>query len=300
MPQTLKQKYGKLIQEASNYSVAPGKIDESNIFQPANMKLREYFNILLNDNLLPESGISNTEHFKDFYNQVKNGKTGLILMEHYSNFDLPAIIYLLEKNGEDWAKDFAQNIVAVAGMKLNEDSLLVRCLTEAYSRVVIYPTRSLEKFEGSQVSEEAKIEEEKRARKINFASMRKMDELKKEGKVILVFPSGTRYRPGKPETKKGLKEIDSYLRLFDIVLPVTINGICLAINPEAPEDMTSDLVLQDVMTLTAHPVLECKAFRKQVLDSLPQDEPDPKQKIIDKIMEILEIQHNQIEESRSK
>ena len=221
-------------------------------------------------------------------------------MEHYSNFDLPAIIYLLEKNGEDWAKDFAQNIVAVAGMKLNEDSLLVRCLTEAYSRVVIYPTRSLEKFEGSQVSEEAKIEEEKRARKINFASMRKMDELKKEGKVILVFPSGTRYRPGKPETKKGLKEIDSYLRLFDIVLPVTINGICLAINPEAPEDMTSDLVLQDVMTLTAHPVLECKAFRKQVLDSLPQDEPDPKQKIIDKIMEILEIQHNQIEESRSK
>ena len=118
--------------------------------------------------------------------------------------------------------------------------------------------------------------------------------------MILVFPSGTRYRPGKPETKKGLKEIDSYLRLFDIVLPVTINGICLAINPEAPEDMTSDLVLQDVMTLTAHPVLECKSFRKQVLDSLPQDEPDPKQKIIDKIMEILEIQHNQIEESRSK
>ena len=98
MPQTLKQKYGKLMQEASNYSVAPGKIDESNIFQPANMKLREYFNILLNDNLLPESGISNTEHFKDFYNQVKNGKTGLILMEHYSNFDLPAIIYLLEKS----------------------------------------------------------------------------------------------------------------------------------------------------------------------------------------------------------
>ena len=93
------------------------------------MKLREYFNILLNDNLLPESGISNTEHFKDFYNQVKNGKTGLILMEHYSNFDLPAIIYLLEKNGEDWAKDFAQNIVAVAGMKLNEDSLLVHCHT---------------------------------------------------------------------------------------------------------------------------------------------------------------------------
>ena len=42
----------------------------------------------------------------------------------------------------------------------------------------------------------------------------KVIELKKQGKIILVFPSGTRYRPGCPDTKRGLREIDSYLRLF--------------------------------------------------------------------------------------
>ncbi len=295
---TLKSKYGKLMAEAATFSIAPEKIDESNIYQPANMKLREYFNILLNENLLPKSGLGNVENFKDFYNQVKSGKTGLILMEHYSNFDLPAIIYLLEKHGEQWSTEFANQVIAVAGMKLNEASPLVRCLTEAYSRVVIYPTRSLESAEKSATSEEERIEEEKRARKINFASMRKMDELKKEGKIILVFPSGTRYRPGKPETKRGLKEIDSYLRLFDIVLPVTINGLCLEINPDSPNDMTSDIVKKDVLTFTASKVLDCKSFRKQVLENLPKEEPDPKQKIIDQVMQILEDQHNKVESAR--
>lgn len=295
---TLKSKYGKLMLEAAQYSKAPEKIDESNIYQPANMKLREYFNILLNENFLPESGIANVENFKKFFELVQSGKSGLILMEHYSNFDLPGIVYLLDKYGEDWSKSFSEKIIAVAGMKLNEDSVSVRCLTEAYSRVVIYPTRSLEKVTDSEVSEEEKINEEKRARKINFASMRKMDELKKQGNVILVFPSGTRYRPGQPETKKGLKEIDSYLRLFDYVLPVTINGNCLSINPESPNDMLSDIVKKDVITLTAHDVIECKSFRKEVLASLPENEENPKQKIIDKVMEILEIQHNEVEKTR--
>jgi len=43
----------------------------------------------------------------------------------------------------------------------------------------------------------------KKARAINIASMRAMDKLRSSGHPILVFPSGTRYRPGKPETKMG-------------------------------------------------------------------------------------------------
>ena len=178
-------------------------------------------------------------------------------------------------------------------MKLNEASPGVKAWTEGFTRVVIYPTRSL-----SKVSEEEKVEEEKKARKINFAAMRAMDECKRRGQVILVFPSGTRYRPGEPDTKKGLKEIDSYLRLFDIVLPVSINGNCLRINPENQEDMLMDIVEQDKVLLTASPIIECKKFREEVLASLPADEPDPKQKIIDKVMEILEATHDEVEKTR--
>jgi glycerol-3-phosphate O-acyltransferase len=219
-------------------------------------------------------------------------------MEHYSNLDLPGIIYLLEKHGEDWSKDFASRIVAVAGMKLNEAHPLVRAWTEGFSRVVIYPTRSLNAVnQKEEITEEEKIEEEKRARKINFAAMRKVDELKKQGKIILVFPSGTRYRPGCPDTKRGLREIDSYLRLFENVLLVGVNGNSLRIDMENPDDMLADIVVQDTITLTASPIINCKEFRNKVLATLPEDTPDPKQVIVDTIMAELDKVH---EEGASK
>lgn len=301
MGRILKDAYGKYFHEMMKISHAPAKIDTTNVYQEANKELTKYMYMILDENFLPGSRLGNIQVFKEFYEKVvKDGKRGLILMEHYTNLDLPAILYLLKKQGESWASDFADRIVAVAGMKLNEASDAVRVWTEGFTRVVIYPTRSLDKVEESGISKEEKESEEKKARAINFAAMRAMDECKKRGQIILVFPSGTRYRPGKPETKRGLREIDSYLRLFDIVLPVSINGNCLRINPETPDDMLSDIVEKDVVLLTAHPIIECKSFRNNILESLPKDEPDPKQKTIDALMQILEEQHNQVEKQRVK
>ena len=205
--------------------------------------------------------------------------------------DLPAFVYLLENCNEPCGKDLADRIVAIAGMKLNEANPLVRCLSESYTRVVIYPTRSISDLASKNMTEEERIEEEKRARKINFAAMRAMDSCKKKGLVILLFPSGTRYRPGQPETKKGLREIDSYLRLFDVMLLVGIQGNALRINPDAPNDMTMDLVVPDNVVFNPHPVIDCKKFRDEVLASVSDDEEDPKQKTIDKVMEILDELH---------
>lgn len=299
MADTLKGKYGKHFAEMAQVSHAAEKIDETKIYEEANLATRKYMNIILDDNFLPDSGLINPENFKAFYDSVvKEGKTGLILMEHYSNLDLPGIIYLLEKHDEDWSKDFASRIIAVAGMKLNEAHPLVRAWTEGFSRVVIYPTRSLNAVnQKEEITEEEKIEEEKRARKINFAAMRKVDELKKQGKIILVFPSGTRYRPGCPDTKRGLREIDSYLRLFENVLLVGVNGNSLRIDMENPDDMLADIVVQDTITLTASPIINCKEFRNKVLATLPEDTPDPKQVIVDTIMAELDKVH---EEGASK
>ena len=299
MSETLREKYGSVFAEMAKLSKAAAKIDENKVYEEANLNTRKYMQAVLDENFLPESGLGNIENFKDFYNKVVNEKkSGLILMEHYTNLDLPAILYLLNKQGEPWAKDFSSRIVAVAGMKLNEASPAVRAFTEGFTRVVIYPTRSLDSVNAKDISEEEKKAEEQRARKINFAAMRAMDACKKRGQIILVFPSGTRYRPGKPETKKGLREIDSYLRLFDYMILVSINGNCLRINPENPEDMLADIVAKDVVTLTASPVINCKEFRKEVLKKVPADDPDPKQKTIDKVMEILENLHNEVESKR--
>lgn len=294
MGKQLKEVYGKYFKEMMAFSHAPDKIDETNVYQEANPELTKYMDVMLDDNFLPGSGLGNVENFKAFYDAVaKDGKKGLILMEHYTNLDLPAIIYLLKKRDEDWAKDFSKRIVAVAGMKLNEASPAVKIWTEGFTRVVIYPTRSLTKAEENAVSEEEREAEEAKARKINFAAMRAMDACKRRGQVILVFPSGTRYRPGQPETKKGLREIDSYLRLFDVMLLVSVNGQALRINMDSPDDMLSDIVQPDKVVLTARPVINCRQFRNDVLASLPPDDPDPKQKIIDRVMEILEQQHEE-------
>ena len=125
--------------------------------------------------------------------------------------------------------------------------------------------------------------------------MRAMDGCKKRGQIILVFPSGTRYRPGKPETKRGLREIDSYLRLFDLLLPVSINGSVLRFNPEDPENMIMDIVVPDVVTLTAGKMIECKPFRNKILETVPADHPDPKQVTVDAVMAVLEELHGQEE-----
>ena len=294
---SLREKYGSYFQELSKRSVAAAKIDETNVFQEANPETRKLISIVCKDAILPESYLNQKENFKAFYDAICQGKRGLILMEHYTNLDLPQLCYLLEADS-DWGKDLSSRIVAIAGMKLNEADPFVRAYAEAFTRVVIYPTRSLEKAEGAASSKEEALAEEVRARKINMAAMHAMDVCKRSGKPILVFPSGTRYRPGHPETKKGLREIDSYLRMFDVMILVTINGQGITIDMEHPDDMLADFVTPDKIVLTASPVLNCKQFRKDVLASLPEDEADPKQKIIDHVMEYFDKQHNEVEKIR--
>lgn len=296
MPKTLEETFGPLLEELTKVSKAAAKIDENVIYQPANLETRRYMDLLLKDNLLEGSCLGNIEYFKKFYDAVvKEGKSGVIMMEHFSNTDLPSLLFLMENSGIDWLCDMAKRVVAIAGMKLNEASAGVRAFSESFTRVVIYPTRSLEALKQKGVSEEEYAEEEKRARKINFAAMRAMDGCKKKGEIILVFPSGTRYRPGKPETKKGLRELDSYLRLFDLMLPISINGAVLQINPDNPDDMLADLVVPSVVKMTASDVVECKPFRNKVLENVPSDCPDPKQLTVDAVMKLMEDMHEQVE-----
>lgn len=291
----LKDKYAGYFKQLAAVSQAASKIDETNVYQPGNPATRKIMDALVCENILPESRIANVENFENFYDQVKAGKHGLILMEHYANTDLPALCYMLEHSGNEKLADLSRRIVAIAGMKLNEDNPVVKSFAESFSRVVIYPTRSLNKNEQNAENEEEAKAEAMKARKINLAAMRAMDTCKRNGEVILVFPSGTRYRPGKPETKRGLREIDSYLRMFDIVILVSINGSILTIQSE---NMVEDLVGPDKMVFAASPVIECKSFRKEYMASLPETEEDPKQKMIDHVMEILEAQHEEIEKTR--
>lgn len=284
----LKDVYGKYFDDMIRLSTSPAVINENDVYQKANKNLQKYMDLILDKYFLPSSRLENPEQFKKFYEKVQSGKSALILMEHYSNLDLPALIYLLRKEGEEWARDFADKIVAVAGKKLNEESAAVRVWTEGFSRVVIYPPRSLE-----HLSKEERAAEEMRAKRINLAAMRAMDECKRRGEVILVFPAGTRYRPGKSETKKGISGVESYLRVFDIMLLVSINGNALRINPENPDDMMYDILMRDTVILKASDVIECAPFRKGILQG--RKDESSRQIVVDKIMTALSSLHASVD-----
>lgn len=278
-----------IIQQMVPLSREAPEITQENVYQEANTDLRPYINQIIKELLLPGSEIWGLENLVQLKRLADEGKSCLILMEHYSNFDLPNLFYLLEQKNQ---KHLADAIVAIAGFKLNTENHLVRAFTEAFSRIVIYPSRSL-----AAIDDPAKRErEEALSRTINLASMRALSKVKTEGKLVLVFPAGTRYRIGVPETKRGVKEVDSYIKSFDYFVPISINGNILHINPK--KGMEEDLVHEDVVIFKVGEVHKSADFRNQALQNAPEDQ-DPKQVVVDKVMELLDKMHSEVELTRS-
>ena len=98
---SLRERYADMFKQLAAVSHAAAKIDGTNVYQPGNPETRKFMDKLVQDNLLPESRIGGKENFEDFYDQVCAGKRGLILMEHYSNTDLPVLCYMLEHEGSE-------------------------------------------------------------------------------------------------------------------------------------------------------------------------------------------------------
>jgi glycerol-3-phosphate O-acyltransferase len=290
---SLRERYGSLFEDAGKHSIMPRVIDETNVYQEENPIARKAMDNLVRENLMSGSRIEGRENFESFYRQIKEGKHGIMFSEHYSNLDLPCLTYLLENDGSELCKALGSGVITIAGMKLNESDYRVKAMAEAYTRIVIYPQRSLSVLTPEQEEEEA------RGRKINMAAMRALDKVRREGRPILVFPSGTRYRPGKPETKRGLRGVDSYLRLFDIMILVTINGQCLRFSPDNPEDMLSDQIFADKVIVAASPVIECKKFRNDAFaETAGNPDIDQKQYAVDKLTDTFETQHAHYEKIR--
>ncbi|MDR1301905.1 MAG: 1-acyl-sn-glycerol-3-phosphate acyltransferase [Treponema sp.] len=276
------------IKQVVALSKASTEVNEQHVYQTGQAETLPLIDQIIKDLLLPGSGINGIEHLFDLLDKANAGKSCLLLLEHYSNLDLPVFSYLL-RNAGTHEKAIADALVAIAGMKLNEASPTVAAFTGAYTRIIIYPSRSLQGLDNNRA-------EIIRSTAINRAAMKTLLELKTQGKLILVFPSGTRYRPWDPSTKKGVREIDSYIKSFDYMSFVAINGELLHVRQG---DMMDDYVSQDVVQFTAGPVLSCALFRDAARDRAEAAGiADKKQAAVDAIMEQLQIMHNQAEEAR--
>ncbi|MCL2602338.1 MAG: 1-acyl-sn-glycerol-3-phosphate acyltransferase [Treponema sp.] len=286
--ETLNTLLGDCKKQAAELSTASSVITEENVYQEGAKDMLPILDKMVNALILPGSGLDGLENLEELFAKAESGKSCLLLVEHYSNLDMSLFSYLVRKAGGR-GEDIAKAVIAIAGMKLNEDNPVVAALASAYTRIVIYPSRSLQGLDYEK--EKAEIA---RSTAINRAAMKALNDLKTKGRLILIFPSGTRYRPGDPSTKRGVREIDSYIKSFDYLCFVGINGIVLHVGQG---DMLEDPVSQDVVRLSVSPVVSCAEFRSAARNS---DAEDKKRAVADAIMVELEKMHIAGEEQRKR
>jgi glycerol-3-phosphate O-acyltransferase len=266
-------------------------VTEDNVYQKANKDLLLLIDKMFDDIALPGSGVYGMENLNALLKKAQEGASCLLFLEHYSNFDLPAFSYLLRRefNG---GKEIEDALVAIAGLKLNADPI-VSAFTAAYSRLVIYPSRSLWHLDPVKDRDEMIL-----GRAINRASMKALNEIKTQGKLVLVFPAGTRYRPWEPSTKRGVREIDTYIKSFDYMSLVAVNGELLRVREG---NMMDDYISPDILQYTAGPVTSTSEFRQKYREEAEAAGiEDKKQAVVDAIMNELEIMHNHVELERKE
>src|SRR4030042_4482381 len=135
--------YTNIIEEIIPNSQGVPEVTDKNVYQEGKPANKPLMRRIIGDLLLPGSRIDGIEHLLALHTLARRKKFCLVLMEHYSNFDLPNFYELLERCGDE-GKEIADAIVAVAGGKLNEESRLVLAFTEVFTRVIIFPSRTVQ------------------------------------------------------------------------------------------------------------------------------------------------------------
>lgn len=267
-------------------------VSDEELFQPANLENRALVEKIIRKLTLPESGIIGYENLKELYSRSQSGESCLLLMEHYSNFDIPNLFYLAKQL--ELGPEIIDTIVAMAGMKLNEESRFVLAFTEAYTRLVIYPPRALMALEGTPEYEA----EAKRSRQVNRKALHHMIRLKHEGHIVLLFPAGTRYHPAKPNSKQMLTQVESYIRGFDHMVLVGIAGNTLEVNPAGLMD--KDIPKQDIMVYNVGPVISCNEFRAKALAGSDASGEKAKRIVADAVGTQFDVLHEEAETVRQE
>ncbi|MCX7027269.1 MAG: 1-acyl-sn-glycerol-3-phosphate acyltransferase [Spirochaetes bacterium] len=291
---SIKERYTHLLIRMMSGAKQQKTLSDQDVYQEGETELLPYVDQIVRDHLLPGSGITGMENLSLLLEKAKAGESCLLLLEHYSNFDLPALHYLLRQSGETGTK-LAEALVSIAGIKLSESNPIINAFAQAYTRIVIYPSRSLEIIKQNYKDPNKLYHEVIRSMNINRAAIRVLNSVKGSGKIVLVFPAGTRYRPGDPATKRGVREIASYIKSFDNFCLMSINGNILRINPTG--EMEEDLLNADKVIFTAGQVYPCERLLGHIKEE-HHFRDDKKQELVDHIMEGLERMHNEVETGR--
>ena len=244
------------INNSPDITISP--ITPQNVYSPGIPAYRKAICDMADHLMLPGSGLRNTEQFIELWQRSRRGESCLIMMEHYSNFDFPALLRFFERT-PGLGEEAANSLLPIQAYKLTAGNHVTPALSKTYSTITIYPSRHIDQIEDE--------EERRKVREIstpmNHAAIGEMTRRKYQGRIILVFPAGTRYRPWNPESKRAVREAESYLKVFQNVLFVGLNGYCLI--PSRDENMENDLVESNVVLISAGQIIGGREFRDSII-----------------------------------
>ncbi|HCL55718.1 MAG TPA: hypothetical protein DHW82_01745 [Spirochaetia bacterium] len=247
-------------------------VTAQNVFQPAKLTNRDRFQKFMNYLIRPESKIIGKENILEFYKNFQAGKSSLILGEHKSNFDVPGFCAMMYREENPVFSEIFEKIVFVAGRKLNEDSIFVKIIAETFNRVIVVP-----KGEG-QVDDK---EEQRKILEINMATQRFIRN-NKDKYIFLVYPTGTRSRPWDRNTYKGIKEVYNYLKNFEQIIYLSINGNCL---PPTTTGMAWEIPKIDQFNVIFSKPVSGKELIQNGEKEFQGEKESFKQFLIDKVMD---------------
>ncbi len=222
----------------------------------ADTAIQSYLTRLSRRLLLPGSGLDGLENLQQLVDLSAGGAACIMCLNHRSNLDVPTLCALLQDAGH---ADLFDQIIWIAGRKLQEDPGMTGMLVQAFNRVVVTPR--------SWIAEHHSPDELHEGHLVNMAAHRVVHKLRHEGRVFALFPTGTRIRPGDTSTTRAIPETDTWLKSFEYMLLGYIDGCTLPVSRD--QDMTRETPVLNRITISFDEVLTTDDWRRQAIGRFP-------------------------------
>ncbi len=257
-----KEKITQMIQ-SMQYSQT---LNATKVFEPYNPKNRELVYEIVEDYIYPKSTIVHPEHLETLLQLAKEGKSCIIMSEHYSNFDSIGLYCIIRQKYPTLIPLF-ENLIFLAASKLNTEHKAVLAFSESMSRLIIHQARA----------QQENIPQDEATLLASLAknSFQKMQELKNEGNIIFMFPSGTRFRENDKNSRQAIEQTASFLKRFDYVCFLGIKGNVLTVN--ASTKMSVDELQMDTLVYHVDAPQKCS----EVLEKAQQYPINDTEHIVD-------------------